>query len=75
MHLSTWHTNGNLEATNVFAGENVIERTLWHRNGKMKETLFWVIDTMNGPHREWDSTGHILRDVVFVMGKELANKE
>ncbi|MFZ4620350.1 MAG: hypothetical protein ACOYNS_07320 [Bacteroidota bacterium] len=46
------------------------ERTKWHPNGKIKEISFWVNDTMNGQYREWDSTGHVLRDVVLVMGKE-----
>lgn len=68
--LFTWHTNGNLEATYIFDGDKVAERMKWHPNGKIKEISLWMNDTMNGQYREWDSTGHLLRDVVFAMGKE-----
>ncbi len=67
--LYTWFENGVLSGTYIFNGEQVGERRLWHRNGKIKEISFWVNDTMNGHYREWDSTGHVLRDMVFVMGK------
>lgn len=74
-YLYSWYDTGVLSGRYVFSGEQVGERTLWHNNGKIKEISYWVNDTMNGRYREWDSTGHVLRDMVFAMGKVKATRK
>ncbi|MFZ4619799.1 MAG: toxin-antitoxin system YwqK family antitoxin [Bacteroidota bacterium] len=68
--LYSWYENGMIQGKYIFNNEQVGKRTLWHANGKVKEISFWIHDTMNGPYKEWDSTGHLVRDMVFDKGKE-----
>lgn len=68
--LYTWFESGVLSGMYAFDGWHVGERRIWHRNGRLREISTWVDDTMNGPYHEWDSTGHLIRDMFFIKGKD-----
>jgi antitoxin component YwqK of YwqJK toxin-antitoxin module len=72
--LYTWFDSGILSGMYAFEGRQVGQRRIWHRNGKLREISSWVNDTMNGPYHEWDSTGHLIRDMVFIKGKDAPRK-
>ncbi len=72
--LHTWFESGVLSGIYSFKDHLVGQRRLWHKNGKLREISSWVNDTMNGPYHEWDSTGHLIRDMVFIKGKDAPRK-
>jgi antitoxin component YwqK of YwqJK toxin-antitoxin module len=66
--LFNWHPNGNISAKFIFDNGQVIQRTLWHENGTVKEMSGWQNDSLNGLYQVWDSLGHQTRKEQYAAG-------